>query len=273
MKVQKVSPSINFKSGLNRGIIAKSNTIIPIIVEGKIAKSKGIDAKFFGYKVNAFCVEKALEILDILKEKTGRNIFNANVPNIRTYSKNDLSFPFNGYGFCLPESRKVLKNEPAFETGSVFYPQEKFLEELDEKVEESYNNNERSSSHFLAPTFHEIFHEKYLDFIYKKYGYDGKCPFTKEKYSLKNPVKSGLDVLKRLEKLSLNVDENEVVRETLGNYSTQNTNQYHEIFAETFTKLVCDSLSKDLIPLKNPYEIMKTLPKEFLFVFNKILNI
>ena len=169
--------------------------------------------------------------------------------------------------------RKVLKNEDSFETGSIFYPQERFIEELDAKIEESFNNNERSSSHFLAPIFHEIFHEKYVDAIYKKYGYNGECLYTSQKYPTKDLEIGGYEKMKQLEVLSLDNNENEIIKNVLGSYSAEGTNQYHEIFAETFTKLFCDALSDDLVLRSNPLEDLKKYPKEFLQIFNKILKV
>lgn len=44
-------------------------------------------------------------------------------------------------------------------------------------------------------------------------------------------------------------------------------------FAETFTKLICDTLSKDCLPQRNPLDDLKHYPKEFLKILNKILSI
>ena len=273
MRIQKAISTLSFKSGLNKECIIEKNSIITSNLENEIAKKMTIDSKFQGFSTNAYCVKKVLEIFNFLKIKTGLNIFKVNVPSIRIYSTKDLVFPFNGYGFCIPESRKVLKNESNFITGSVFYPQENSLEELNFKIDKSYNNNERSSSHFLAPTFHEIFHEKYLDSIYKKYGYNGACSYTRKKYEKFTSNLSGCNLLKQLEHQTFNNNENDIIKNVLGNYSTQTINQYHEIFAETFTKLVCDTLSINLVPKKNPLEDLKKYPKEFLLILQKILNV
>ena len=79
--------------------------------------------------------------------------------------------------------------------------------------------------------------------------------------------------MKQLEILSLDNNENEIIKSVLGSYSTEGTNQYHEIFAETFTKLFCDALSEDLVLQRNPLDDLKKYPKEFLQIFNKILKV
>ena len=273
MKVQKINQTTNFKSGLSRKIIAESNAINFLVAESEMIKSYGINIDLKGFKPNVFCVKKALEILNYLGKKLKLKTFKSSIPNIVSYTNQDLTFPFDGYGFCLLETQQPLKNEAPFETGSIFYPQENFLEELDMKIENSYKKHERSSSHFLSTTFHEIFHEKYIDHIYKKYGYTGKCPYTAEKYPDKHLEKSGLDVLSQLRVLTLKPEENDIVKSVLGNYSSSDKNQYHEIFAEAFTKLICDSLSSDLVPQVNPMENLKKYPKEFLQILNKVLNV
>ena len=54
-------------------------------------------------------------------------------------------------------------------------------------------------------------------------------------------------------------------------YSLSPKNQYHEVFAETFTKIICNCLSsKDSLPVKNPLDEMKSLPCEFLKILSKL---
>lgn len=273
MKIQKISHPTNFKSGLNQKIIAESKAIIPSVAEAEILSLSGVNAMFSDFKVNAYCVKKAIEIFNLLNKKIGLSLFKTEAPNIRTYVDENLVFPFTGYGFCVPESRQVLKGELPFETGSIFYYQENFIESLDAKADFDYKNKKTSSSHFLAPIFHEMFHERYLNHILKKYGYNGLCPYTREKYLPKNTDVGGMEKLREMENLSLDANENKIVKNVLGSYSTEDKNQYHEVFAETFTKLVCDTLSKDLVPVKNPLDDLKKYPKDFLQILNKVLKI
>lgn len=110
---------------------------------------------------------KISEIFDVLKTKTNLKIFDLKAPNIRIYNRQSLNFPFQGYGFCIPETRKVLKEELPYETGSIFYDDKCSIEELNNKLDESYSKDERSSSHYLSPFIHEIMHGVYVDYIYK----------------------------------------------------------------------------------------------------------
>ena len=57
-------------------------------------------------------------------------------------------------------------------------------------------------------------------------------------------------------------------------YASRPVNQYHEVFAETFTKAICESLSEqDALPTKNPFEILKKYPPEFFKILYKVINI
>ena len=160
---------ITFSSGLNRALTRSCNQINVKYVETLLRK-KSVNADFQMNKTAAFCVQKISEIFDVLKTKTNLKIFDLKAPNIRIY--NSLIFPFQGYGFCIPESRKVLKEELPYETGSIFYDDKCSIEELNNKLDESYSKDERSSSHYLSPFIHEIMHGVYVDYIYKKYGYE-----------------------------------------------------------------------------------------------------
>ena len=68
-------------------------------------------------------------------------------------------------------------------------------------------------------------------------------------------------------------DENKVIETFLGKYAATSINQYHEVFAETFTKLICDCLSdKNSMPVKNPFEELKKYSPKFLKIFQKIIS-
>lgn len=259
---------ITFSSGLNRALAQSYNQINIDHVE-TLLQRENVNADFQMNKTVAFCLQKILEIFDILKTKINVKIFDLNAPNIRVYNRQSLNFPFKGYGFCIPETRTVLKNELPYETGSIFYDDEYSIEELNNKLDESFSRNERSSSHYLSPFIHEIMHGVYLDYIYKKYGYEGQCPYTREKYSKEHNF--GLKIMNILQQKVFSREENEIIKNNLGLYSLSPQNQYHEVFAETFTKIICNCLSsKDSLPVKNPLDEMKSLPCEFLKILSKL---
>lgn len=261
---------ITFSSGLNR-VLKKSCNQINVGHVESLLHTKSVNADFQMNKTAAFCVQKISEIFDILMSKTNAKIFDLKAPNIRIYNKQSLNFSFQGYGFCITESRKVLKDEFPYETGSIFYDDEYSIEELNNKLDESYSRNERSSSHYLSPFIHEIMHGVYVDYIYKKYGYEGQCPYTRKKYSKEQNF--GLKVMGFLQQKVFNSRENEIIKNNLGLYSLSPENQYHEIFAETFTKLICNCLSeKDSMPVKNPLDDIKNLPSDFLQIIAKLFQ-
>lgn len=261
---------ITFSSGLNVTLIRSCNHINVVRVE-TLLHSKNVNADFQMNKTAAFCVQKISEIFNLLKTKTNVKIFDLKAPNIRVYNKQSLNFPFQGYGFCIPESRKVLKDELPYETGSIFYDDEYSIEELNNKLDESCSRNERSSSHYLSPFIHEIMHGIYVDYIYKKYGYEGQCPYTREKYSKERNF--GLKVMDFLQQKGFSSRENEIIKNNLGLYSLSPENQYHEVFAETFTRLICNCLSeKDSMPVKNPLDDIKSFTSDFLQIIAKLFQ-
>ncbi len=262
-----ISPNINFKSGLNTALIKECRSTNVRSLEKSLG-SKNIPSDFGVNRPVAFAVGKIFEIFNLLKKHA--KIFDISAPRIQAYLKSDLKFNFNGYGFCVPETQSILKNQPPFETGSLFFQKENSIEEIDQKLDKSFLNNERSSSHYLAPFIHEFMHGIYIDYVYKKYGYEGECPYTAQKYK-RSEKDCGLKVMEILQNLQFNNCENELIRNVLGKYAATSKNQYHEVFAETFTQVICKCLSdKDSLPIKNPLDELKTYPREFINIIKKL---
>ena len=262
--------NITFQSGLNNQLLNQCRNTNTSNIE-KILLSNSIKASFDSNKPVAFSIQKILEIFKLIKQKTGSELFTLKTPQILTYLKPQLSFDFTGYGFCIPETQTVIKNKPPFLTGSIFYEKEESLESLNEKLDENYKNNKRSSSHYLAPFIHEIMHAFYIDKIYQQHGYEGNCPYTRQKYPHNNP--DGLNIMQKLKRQVFSADENKVIETFLGKYAATSINQYHEVFAETFTKLICDCLSdKNSMPVTTPFEELKKYSPKFLKIFQKIIS-
>ena len=114
-------------------------------------------------------------------------------------------------------------------------------------------------------------HNVYLNYIYSKYGYEGNCSYTKKKY-YRNDKNSGLQMLRKLTNLSFDNKENLLITDVLGKYSTTKINQYHEVFSETFTKIICDSL-KGIDIVKNPMDVLKNMPIEFRKIITKVISL
>ena len=268
-----INNQLSFTSGLNYQLINEcKNTSVKRTEE--YLKKNYIDANFHNCKPVAFCVSKVINIFDILKKKTGKNLYSLSTSSIQTYVKQNLAFNFNGYGFCLPETQTVLKGHLPFRTGSIFYETEKSIEILDDKTERAFQENTRSSSHYLSSIIHEMMHAYYIDYIYNKYGYEGDCFYTSQKYLKEHSDAKGLFIMHTLKHRVLSDKENNVVEKTLGLYATKPINQYHEVFAETFTQLICNSLSdNNSLPLKNPLDELQNYSKDFLKILSKILSV
>ena len=263
--------NITFKSGINNKLLNAYNKVNTTQIEYTL-RNKNIDANFENCKVVAFAISQIAKIFTIFNKENNFKGYSILSPQLRVYEKSNLNFSFNGYGFCIPETQQILKNEKSFLTTSIFYEKEDSLELLNTKLDNSYNNNQRSSSHYLSPFIHEIMHSTYIDFIYKKYGYEGACNYTKAKYNKEKAC--GLKIMKQLKYLTFSKKENNTIKNVLGLYATSQYNQYHEIFAETFTKLICECLSpEDSMPIKNPTDEIKNYPKDFLLILNKLFKL
>lgn len=266
--INKSNQNLNFTSGLNAKLVRQCKHTDVQYIQSQLLQ-KYIIADFDSSKSVAFASNQVLQIFETLKNKLKSQIFDISIPRIQVYLEENIIFQPKGYCFCVPETQKILKNELPFETGSIFFEKENSLEEVNQKLDESFQKQERSSSHFLAPFVHEFLHNSYINYIYKKYGYEGLCPYTAEKYH--NAKNCGLSIMKILQTLKFNESENSIIREHLGQYATTPQNQYHEVFAETFTKLICNCLSeKDSTLTSNPIDELKKLPKEFLLIIQKL---
>ena len=264
-----IQSNINFKSGLSTTLIKQCRDINVRKLEKRL-NLNNIPSDFDFNKPVAFAIHKVFEIFNILKKQSKIKIFEIFTPRIQVYLTSNLRFNFKGYGFCVPETQSILKGQPPFETGSLFFQKENSIEEIDKKLDKSFLNDERSSSHYLSPFIHEFLHGIYLDHIYKKFGYEGKCPYTAQKYK-RTENDYGLKVMNILQNLQFNNRENELIKNILGKYATTSENQYHEVFAETFTQVICKCLSdKNSLPVKDPIDEFKQYPKEFINIIKKI---
>lgn len=242
-----------FKSGLTNEILIQAKNIDIKSVQNKLL-NHNIESNL-NSKVVAFAVQQLLKIFDILKSKTNAKLFTINIPSIQTYMKEHLVFDFQGYGFCIPQSQHVLKNQELFKTGSIFFEEEKSIELLNNELDEKFAKQQRSSSHYLSPFVHEFLHNVYLNYIYTNHG------------------NNALNILSKLQNLAFSKNENEIIANVIGTYATKPHNQYHEVFAETFTKLICNTLSLNSLPKENPLDKLKTLPPEFLIILTKLFNL
>lgn len=259
---------VSFKAGLNNKILNQEKITKPDKIQ-EIFGKYGIETDFDKNKTISYANMICLEIFDSIKKR-----FNINYnmpPAIFAYQSRYL-IEKNSVNFCIPDTTNVLSNDYPFLGRSIFFNECKNLKQINNITDRLYKNKEISSPHFLSPFIHEWFHSIHLDSIYSKYGYGGNCDVMKEIYPSKTKLKSGYSILKELETKTLQKQENMVVYDVLGKYSTQTTNQYLEIFSETLTMAICKSLD-GLKLIHNPLEVIKNTPNEFQKIFLKVLKL
>lgn len=258
--------SINFCSGLNAKILIKE----------KFINTKSTEAILFNnYGINAiFCQNKTIALANKLCMKIFENLANllqinfTPPPYIQVYNRNNLINKSLSENFCLTDTQEILNNDLPFPGRSIFFQNIKNFKYINKITDLKYNNKKISSSHFLSPFIHEWVHSFQLDKIYNQYGYGGNCYYLNEIYPINN-TKSGCSLLKELETKKLSTAENKIVYNVLGEYSTLPYNQYLEIYSETITKFICESL-ENCVLVKNPIELLKKSCANFQEIFYKI---
>lgn len=132
------------------------------------------------------------------------------------------------------------------------------LEAINEQMEQNKKDKFLSSGHFLHQFIHEFIHA-----IQAKLVYNRNC--DEYERTMNNYLNK-----------RLNKKENEIVADVLGEYASwqrQNHPQYSEIFAEAWTKCICDSLDENCNLVDDPVEKMKKMPEEFQNILNEVSKI
>ena len=270
MKVSEYN-NVNFKSGLTRKIIKDILSTDVAKAEADFAKI-GADTDFKGKKSVCANFIYATNILNEISEKY-KLPFDFVPYAIRLYRTKELEKPFSFFAFTINDSGKVLKNEPSFIGGSIFVNnfgsgifENNFITNID------YMKGRRSSSHFLANTFHEWFHVIHMDLMYKKYGYEGECPILRKEYHKECTNNKGLKKYESLAKRDLSEVPKEF-KKYVGRYAIK-SNSMLETFAELMTKITTEALDKDLNVIKNPLDnLPKNMPKDIKYELERLLDI
>ena len=254
LSTQNRSNKLSFSAGLNYKISSMQYTFDCNSAVSYL-KKYNINSNFLDNKPIALSTTLAINIINKLRDTFG--FFPFWSPSINVYKKNNLLIPDKElYHFCIPEEKKVLSNQHTFKPASIFYSDIKSLDELNFQAEKGYDIGIKPSNHFLSDIIHEMMHAIYLNRIYEKYG------------------KAVFPILRDLQHKHFSKAENEIISNILGKAATEPLNQYHEVFADTFTKSICDSLTmNDCLLSKNPLENFKQYPKEFINIIKKVLNI
>ena len=266
MKI-KNNAKLSFGAGLNTRILLNEFFANPRKQEKYFLKNYGIITDFADNPSVAYANRLCLKIFDSLAQKL--NIDLDVPPMITVYAKQRL-LQGEGYSnFCIPDTRAVLSGDLPFVGGSLFFKNYKSLKQVDSITENLFKNGKTSSNHFLAPFIHDWLHFFHLDYLYKKHGYPGDCEYMQQLYPLKN---TGCDVFEFAQK-RLNNEENQIVAQQLGSYAAKAENQYFEVFSETFTKFICECLSKDCTKVtKNPLDLLRQTPEKFQRIIAKVTD-
>ena len=254
LSTQNQSARLSFSAGLNRKLSVIQHTFDCNNAVSYL-KKYNIESDFLNNSPIALSAAIAVNLFNKLKETF--KFFPFWSPSINVYKKNDLLIADKDlYHFCIPEEKKVLLNKKSFKPASIFYSDISSLEELNYQAEKGYELGLKPSNHFLSDVIHEMMHAIYVNRIYEKYG------------------NKSFSVLQELQDRHFSKTENEVIGDILGKAATEPLNQYHEVFADTFTKSICNSLAiNDCMPYKNPLESFKQYPKEFINIIKKVLDV
>lgn len=269
MKIKHSNNTPNFKSNLTNKIILQEKFTNPEKLEQLFAENYGIESRFLNNKTSAIANKYCITIFEELSKKLKFNYFFP--PAITQYKKEELINKISAINFCIPDTKEVLLKDYPFVGRSIFFGNNLNLQDTDFITETQYKNKKTSSPHFLASFIHEWIHSLQIDSIYKKYGYGGNCEYLNSIYPQKNTQISGYKILQELQNKKLSKEENTLIYDILGEYSTKPQNQYLEIFSETLTKFICESL-KGTKFIKNPLDLIKNTPKEFQAILKKICN-
>lgn len=253
LSIQQSKSNASFKAGLNKNVVRLQHVFDCKYAENYL-KKQGIHSDFLHNKPLALATNIAVDILNKLHSTF--SLFPFWSPSINVYNRQDLLLGPDLYHFCIPEPKKVLVNKPMYDKTSIFYSNIQSLERLDDYAEQAYKSGMKPSNHFLADIIHEMMHAIFVKRIYDKY------------------QNGALNVLNDLQYKHFENNENEIIGNILGIEAMQPLNQYHEVFANTFTKIICSSLNKNNLTINNnPLELFKNYPRNFIEIIKKILDV
>ena len=267
----RINSATNFKSGMNDQILRMQKNIDPEKVQRFFYELETKDfgsfrhTDFKGNKAmaaaNMLCVDIFNNLRKIFDYRKGYSMQTLTSPrDLYVYNREDSDLYKDHYFFSIAGDGRVEKDKPFFYIGTVFMPNEiDKLDLLDAITEQSYQEQQTSTPHFLNAIVHEWLHAIF-DKTLCNFCDNRSLDFSKvyNKYSFKE----------------LTDKEKEIVSDVISKYPAScKFNQYTEIFVESWTKFICDSLSDDCRTFKNnPLDLMKATPKEFQEILKKVSN-
>ena len=269
MKINQVRSNINFHSGYNLNIAKMERRINPSKTELFFKNSKykdwgtfyNIDLK--GNKAlalgNKLCAEifiKFRKLYDFRQNLCTQTLIFPH--DIYAFNKSESNFYNDKEFFVNIVNIRPDKNKPTFEPGTVFIDNAfDSLECIDSNAEHLHEANILSTNHFLHNFIHEWLHAQFTN-ILKARAYIGSYYYDK--------------TAQKYEHQKLNEREKELTGNIIGTYAfSKEEGQYPELFAESWTKFICEALSDDCKSfVKNPIDIFKSMPKEFQNILEKV---
>ena len=281
MNINKIQNNTNFKSGLTKEIIQMEKKVQPGRIKTSLYNSSYRDwqdfytLEFKKNKAHALASKLCTDIFIKFREKhdyrKNLSMMDMVLPHgLYVFDEDELQNPFpNGehYHFVIRYSDKnILKNKKYFDRQTIFLNNIfGSLEDINERMDIIKRKNSASTGHFLHCHIHEWIHAiqgKLLHHLTADgFSSIGNYKNTYNYYGTQN----------------LSEKENEIVADVLGLYAAKqdsSTSQYSEIFAEAWTKFICNSLNKECTGFKkDPISELKKTPKEFKEIMKKVSTI
>lgn len=276
MKTNSIN-NINYRAGYTHQIAAMEKHINPRTVENSLKNSKYCDWGDFKNTdlknnkaialANKLCAKIFINFRKIYDFRPGyssqNHLFPKDLYVLNEQEQNSIpNFTDSGCLIkCLGLDARPIKDKPTFNIGTLLFSSEiKSLEQMNKTAESEYLDKWWSTNHYLHPFIHDWIHSSfYLTLVHRA---------RNEGFDYKNTVKNyDIQVLTDKEK--------EIVSDVLGRYAlSPEYGQYQEIFAEAWTKFICESLADDCVTFKkNPLDILKSTPKEFQAILEKVSKI
>jgi len=231
---------ISFKRGLSSGIARQIQKADVVEISAQIRKMN-IDCDFKGNKIIAWSCAKILEIIKKLNEvfdqpfASPKGIFveNFNELKIGIYSNP----PERIYGLCNLIPTKLLKNsDKIIPSRTLFFNQNYSWEDIDSLSDISFGSKEASTDFFLHAFLHDFSHCAHEDRILKRHG-------AKRTREILDLITSDDFLQKYRQNFAKELS-------SISQYALENP---LEAVAEDTSRLICNSLNKELILTKNPF--------------------
>ena len=281
MKINKIQNNTNFKSGLTKEIIQMEQKVQPGRIKTSLYNSSYKDwqdfyiLEFNKNKAHALASKLCTDIFIKFREKhdyRGRcSMQDMVMPHgLYVFDENELRKPFpegeHHYFVTSYSDNKILKSNKFFDRQTVFLNNIlDSLEDMNEQMDINKKKNETSTGHFLHCHVHEWIHAIQGKLLYH---------LTAEGFS---SIGNYQNTFNYYDMQRLSEKENEIVADVIGLYGTKQEpgfSQYMEVFAEAWTKFICDSLNKECTGFKkDPISELKKTQKEFKEIMKKVSTI